>query len=595
MDKGQLEQLNPTPPSVSRLQSVLQEKFELKVEKQILLVSGGFQLGPDERLPYNGAGLNETNPIYVFTRASDKDVDEQPDIWRVSDGGLPSQLEQCIKAPTNSASLNQGASCVDAIVPIVVQTRNAIKKLMFQQGQMVQGWQAALANLAEAAADKGKRLAIARRDIAPFENNHLEWEQKFQQINDLKRDLSQVPLLPQLSQQFQGLLDPSEPNPVPSNLYEWFCLQCTLTYGGVPLSSRKSSLGTTAATRLQIAARYLHRPEILSEGAGGRRMRTTSAEQLGQDIPTPVPGVGQNHRSPAATGAPPPVIPSPSSSLSTAVASSTATGIIHSGEPTFYAGGSQPSLNSLLNYCWAEGSCSPSVSSTIGDGSGTCGAGLETANDSSLTRWDPYEVDFLSTVQRALQRLHFLRYGSRVPQEQGTEPSDMQMTYAQLQMTRMEQLLSLVASCSASTRASPRNSSDSSSDTANDPTVKQLSLETVSPNGTDLCPVVSSLHQQQQYISTDLVHQTREVLNLTYFSQHLTHVSLLTEEATQKSEEIHRVHKILNELRRHGRDLSGCVNEFQTVLYMFRQLCDLLDETMKSKLELAFALKQRQQ
>lgn len=45
------------PNSVSRLQGEVEEKFGLNVDNQILLVSGGFRLGPDDRLPYNGAGL----------------------------------------------------------------------------------------------------------------------------------------------------------------------------------------------------------------------------------------------------------------------------------------------------------------------------------------------------------------------------------------------------------------------------------------------------------------------------------------------------------------------------------------------------------
>ncbi|KAA0199311.1 hypothetical protein FBUS_04259 [Fasciolopsis buskii] len=83
MDQGQLEQLTPTPPSVSRLQGEVEEKFGLNVDNQILLVSGGFRLGPDDRLPYNGAGLNKSNPIYVFTRTTDASESRQPDILSV--------------------------------------------------------------------------------------------------------------------------------------------------------------------------------------------------------------------------------------------------------------------------------------------------------------------------------------------------------------------------------------------------------------------------------------------------------------------------------------------------------------------------------
>lgn len=225
-------------------------------------------------------------------------------------------------------------------------------------------------------------------------------------------------------------LDFSDLSSAPSNLYEWFCLQCTLSCGGsTPLSGRKSSIAKPNAARLQIAARFLRRPDLLSSG----RLRTTSAEQLGQELPVPVPNVNiQQRSSPLAVGNSTPTVPphpNPSGALHTTVATVGGGGLLGTSSPRtpFYSSGSQPSLSSLQNYCWAEESSSPSVSSTVGDGISGAAAELE----SFAVGWDPYEFDFLCVIHRAQQQLNYLRYGSQSVPDTAAESSG-ELTYVQL-------------------------------------------------------------------------------------------------------------------------------------------------------------------
>ncbi|KAF6774644.1 hypothetical protein AHF37_06603 [Paragonimus kellicotti] len=71
--------------AVSSLRAVLAEEVGLPWEKQILLVSGGFQLEPGDKLSECGAGMDKTNPIYVFTRTQeDDDLAQMPDVLQVN-------------------------------------------------------------------------------------------------------------------------------------------------------------------------------------------------------------------------------------------------------------------------------------------------------------------------------------------------------------------------------------------------------------------------------------------------------------------------------------------------------------------------------
>ncbi|XP_018646968.1 hypothetical protein Smp_076620 [Schistosoma mansoni] len=60
MDQGRLVSLddNLLSQTVSSLRNVLAHDFDLPLNKQILLVSGGFQLEPGDKLSTYGAGLS---------------------------------------------------------------------------------------------------------------------------------------------------------------------------------------------------------------------------------------------------------------------------------------------------------------------------------------------------------------------------------------------------------------------------------------------------------------------------------------------------------------------------------------------------------
>ncbi|KAF7233420.1 hypothetical protein EG68_07170 [Paragonimus skrjabini miyazakii] len=408
MDKGQLVHLDSKRLSqnVSSLRAVLAEEVGLPWEKQILLVSGGFQLEPGDKLSECGAGMDKTNPIYVFTRTQeDDDLGQMPDVLQVNDGGFPRQIETLLNAPPSLTALNDRICAVRALAPIAHETCEAVKQLVSEQREMVQGWCVALANLAEVAADTNKRLTVALGRIEQFEKRAGEWERQLSLVDKLKAELSQVPLLTQLINPLNETCNPNDspdtlsPRP-PSNLYEWVCLQSALSSGWSP--TQRTALPTAA--RLQLAEFYLNRPGLSQVG----RCRTTSAGHLDNTVTTS---------------------PQPSDRASLHGAPTKSTTIF----------GSERSFGNLFALCTS----SPSLTRSR----------LAPENINSQA-----ESAFLAVVDSARRDFNLLRYGVEVIGDVYKVEEGSEMNYVRRLTTHLAELLSLVSPSSSTTVCMPAGS-----------------------------------------------------------------------------------------------------------------------------------------
>ncbi|KAA3678621.1 uncharacterized protein DEA37_0003193 [Paragonimus westermani] len=396
----------PIHHSVSSLRAVLAEEVGLPWEKQILLVSGGFQLEPGDKLSECGAGMDKTNPIYVFTRTQeDDDRAQMPDVLQVNDGGFPRQIEGLLNAQPSLTALNDRICAVRALAPIAHETCEAVKQLVSEQREMVQGWCVALANLAEVAADTNKRLVMALGRIEQFEKRAGEWERQLSLVDKLKAELSQVPLLTQLISPLNETCNPNDsldvlsPRP-PSNLYEWVCLQSALSSGWSP--NQRTALPTAA--RLHLAESCLNRPGLSQVG----RCRTTSAGNLDNTVTTS---------------------PQPSDHVSHHGVPTTSTTILCS----------ERSFGNLFALCTS----SPSLTRSR----------LTPENVNSQA-----ESAFLAVVDSARRDFNLLRYGVEVIGDMYKAEEGSEMNYVRRLTTHLAELLSLVSPSPPDTVCTPAGS-----------------------------------------------------------------------------------------------------------------------------------------
>ncbi|KAG5454645.1 hypothetical protein CSKR_106037 [Clonorchis sinensis] len=538
MDRGQLVHLDPSlwTQKVSNLRDLLAEKkIGIPLDRQILLASGGFLLEAGHKISDYGAGLDQTNPIYVFTRTSpDDDAYQTPDVLEVNDGGFPQRLERLLSAQPSLGALNDRLCLVDPLAPIAQQTCMAIEQLVSEQRQMIQGWCVALANLAEVTARAEKCLTVDAARLSNFETRAGDWEEKLNLVADLKRELSQVPLLPQLVHvltdswtQGQRTAGTSR---TPSNLYDWVCLQITLSArtSRIPQTLHSNTLQVTIGSS---PLSTVSRPRIIP---GGRPRRTSAGNLDHSSLAGLIPGSPKNEPN-----------------------------VLHQMR------GSQPSLGNLFAPC----SPSPSLQQ------------LSVNQDPQSDSID--EHDFLLVIESAKHDLNILLNGDESSSYAAYRASG-DMPYTRYLTTRYSELLSLVPSCSAisptgvdsntsgnsnekDARTSPPESSPVARVEFLDPETVALTRESLS--GTDFSLLLARLEPVTE-VAIQLFDRIQTVQrSTTAFYQR----AMKTRDMSAITEQF-----------------PAHTSQLQELLNAFRQLCRILAETMESKLDLAENLHKRQ-
>ncbi|CAI2731408.1 unnamed protein product [Schistosoma spindalis] len=618
MDQGRLVSLddNLLSQTVSSLRNVLAHDFDLPLNKQILLVSGGFQLEPGDKLSTYGAGLDKTNPIYVFTQTFSNDTTVQkPDVLQVNDGGYPRQLASLLELAPCEKVFEERLRLIRSLTPIGREAANAIEQLVSEQRQMIQGWCVALANLAEVAADTNKRLLFATSRLVQFEGCVSDWERKLYNFSELKKELSELPLPPQLVAGTSEILDQKESFnfnniPKPTNLYEWVCLQSAISSIGTRYSLPSS---TIKAVGLQTIALYLGRHVGVGSGSTGR-VRTTSTGHIGV-----VSGANDGIMS--------------NNSGSSCIGSNQPTGV------SFYTGGSQTSLNSL-------GSTNSTNSSDIRfimdhhqypitkDGNDP------NVQDPSSSASDCYESAFLDIIKRALHDIHSLRFGPDSPFNFNAKTPDnfsSELVYVRAQTNRLSELITMVTNCSksnydemtTSTMSHPSTKSSSNITTTNLVTglntamssSKDISIDSmnncIASNDSNRAmnkreiPRFSSsstlLPSKLPYNDgVDDIHliSVRDALDPGYFSQRLSQLDPLLCEAVDLARKMIGIEQ--NSTKTFQQIIQQKVNSLlqtkfientqnsQELIIAFNRLCEILGIVMESKLLLANNLFDRQ-
>ncbi|XP_018646967.1 hypothetical protein Smp_164300, partial [Schistosoma mansoni] len=483
-------------------------------------------------------------------------------------GGYPRQLACLLELAPSEKVFEERLRLIRSLTPIGREAANAIEQLVSEQRQMIQGWCVALANLAEVAADTNKRLLFATSRLVQFEGCVSDWERKLYNFNELKKELSELPLPPQLVAGTSEIVDQKESFnfnniPKPTNLYEWVCLQSAISSIGTRYSLPSS---TIKAVGLQSIALYLGRHAGVGSGSTGR-VRTTSTGHIGV-LSGANDGIMSNN------------------SGSTCIGSNQPTGV------SFYTGGSQTSLNSL---------CSTNSNSsdmrfimdhhqyyTTKDGNDTI------VQDHSSSASDCYESAFLDIIKRALHDIHSLRFGPDSPFNFNAKLPDTftnELVYVRAQTNRLSELITMVTTCSKS------NYDEMTTSTMSHPSTKSPSNTTTTNPVTEMNTVMSSSkdisnNSTDNDITSNDSNGAVNKKQIPPFMSSSTYSSTLFPSKLPYNDGVDDIHLVSNSLLQ-TKFIENTQNS-QELIIAFNRLCEILGIVMESKLLLANNLFDRQ-
>ncbi|CAL1536548.1 unnamed protein product [Lymnaea stagnalis] len=203
MDVGQMLtfDISLLMDSVSRLQEEIVRATGIPIDKQILLVSGGHSLKPDQKVMTYGAGA-DTNPVFLFSKLA-IESQEAPLVRSVTVSkdllsSLKERISEAINLPTNFDTVTKRTK-------IACQIRDSANKILSfcsnefkEQHLQYQGWGTVVANLEEIAQAMQKTEIKFSKAVAAFlpqRENHFTMLENFSDTLDL---LERIPLIKSL-------------------------------------------------------------------------------------------------------------------------------------------------------------------------------------------------------------------------------------------------------------------------------------------------------------------------------------------------------------------------------------------------------------
>ncbi|KAG7153514.1 RB1-inducible coiled-coil protein 1-like, partial [Homarus americanus] len=170
--------MNLALENVSVLKEVINRAMKVPPEKQVLLISGGEALDPNQRVCQYSAGT-DTNPIFLFSKTTiEGQTPPSPSIDYGTDTDLKDQVEGALNMPASYNTVVARAQLAQQFHEHSRDQTRTCQQLVHDQHLQQQGWAAVVANLEDI--------------VSAFKNRFENFESK-----DLKL-LSRIPVLPAL-------------------------------------------------------------------------------------------------------------------------------------------------------------------------------------------------------------------------------------------------------------------------------------------------------------------------------------------------------------------------------------------------------------
>ncbi|XP_060815517.1 RB1-inducible coiled-coil protein 1 isoform X4 [Bombus pascuorum] len=196
--------------TVAQLKEAIERECGVVSAHQVLLMSGGESLEPNARVCSYSAGT-DTNPIYLFSKAAiESHHPPTPSIDYGSDVDLQNQIDASLAMPATYQTLIARAQLAQQCCGLAREQTRICERLVHDQHLQQQGWAAVVANLEDITQMFQSRADVLQQSFAVYLSERQQQMELLQNFNADLGTLAQIPILPALRAQAEGLLSPDD-------------------------------------------------------------------------------------------------------------------------------------------------------------------------------------------------------------------------------------------------------------------------------------------------------------------------------------------------------------------------------------------------
>uniref|UniRef100_A0A7G3ATQ4 RB1-inducible coiled-coil protein 1 n=1 Tax=Lutzomyia longipalpis TaxID=7200 RepID=A0A7G3ATQ4_LUTLO len=186
--------------NVQYLKEMIETHYHIPAASQVLLVSGGEMLSPQNRI-CSYLGGTDTNPIFMFsTNIIESKNPPQPWPSIEPDNDLKDQVERCLSLPANYNTVVKRAQLAQQIYELGREETRTCEKLVHEQHLQQQGWAAVVANMEDLTEEFKKRCSDFQNAFNEVLEKRIEYLECLSHFNEDLDKLSNIPILPALLQ-----------------------------------------------------------------------------------------------------------------------------------------------------------------------------------------------------------------------------------------------------------------------------------------------------------------------------------------------------------------------------------------------------------
>merc|ERR1719322_1653741 len=188
--------------TVAHLRRAVASTWSIPEDKQVLLISGGESLEPDERVCKYTAGSSDTNPIFLFSMASIESGSPPTGSRRGEDErqerDLQPEVEASLSLPDTHNTVSVRASLAQEYVKASREQARGCEAAIHDQHLQHQGWAAALANLEDSVTALERRHTRFQDTYSAYLAKRDHYREVIETFDDDLHILSKIPVLPAL-------------------------------------------------------------------------------------------------------------------------------------------------------------------------------------------------------------------------------------------------------------------------------------------------------------------------------------------------------------------------------------------------------------
>ena len=186
--------------TVTHLRNAVAATWGIPQDKQVLLISGGESLEPDERVCKYAAGSNDSNPIFLFSMASIENG-SPPTVSQEEQGqerDLQPEVEASLSLPDTHQTVNVRAALAQDYVKISREQARVCEAAIGDQHLQHQGWASALANLEDSVTALERRHTRFLETFSVYLEKREHYREVIETFDEDLHILSKIPVLPSL-------------------------------------------------------------------------------------------------------------------------------------------------------------------------------------------------------------------------------------------------------------------------------------------------------------------------------------------------------------------------------------------------------------